>query len=112
MITKLAPILIVLALSAAGVFGDFLIKLASENTKPFLTKWFVLGAVVYAITAFGWTVAFKHLKVGTLGAFYALFTVLLLVALGVFYFNEKLNHYELTGIVLAIISIILLSRFS
>mgnify|MGYP001609607760 CR=1 len=51
-------------------------------------KWFVIGLLIYATTA------------------------LLLVAIGIFYFHEKLNVYEIIGIVAAIISLILLSHFT
>jgi multidrug transporter EmrE-like cation transporter len=37
--------------------------------------------------------------------------ILLLTAMGVFLFNESLNRYEIAGIILAIASILLLSRF-
>jgi drug/metabolite transporter (DMT)-like permease len=54
----------------------------------------------------------KHIKLSSLGVIYSLTTVLLLVAIGVFYFHEKLNIYEIIGIVAAIVSVILLSRFA
>jgi len=37
--------------------------------------------------------------------------ILLLTGMGVFLFGETLNRYEVAGIVLAIASILLLSRF-
>lgn len=108
----LTIVLIVFFLSLVGVIGDFFLKLSSNAQRPFSTKWFFFGAIVYALSAFGWVFAFRYLKLGTLGVFYSLFTVLFLVILGVFYFNEKFNYYELTGIALAIASIILLARFT
>ncbi len=106
------PIFGIILLSLAGVIGDFFIKLAGNGSKYMEAKWFVLGALVYAATAFGWFYVMKHIKLSSLGVIYSLSTVLLLVALGVFYFHEKLNVYEILGISAAIVSIILLSRFA
>jgi len=106
------PIIIVVLLSLAGVVGDFFIKLAGNGSKYMDVKWFILGFVIYASTAFGWFYAMKHIKLSSLGVIYALSTVLLLVAVGVFYFHEKLNIREIAGITTAIISLLLLSRFA
>ncbi len=105
------PILIVAFLAVIGVVGDFFIKLAGYGTKFIEMKWFIVGAIFYLSTAFGWFYVIKHIKLSDLGVIYALTTILFLVAIGVFYFHEKLNVYEIIGIITAIISFILLSRF-
>lgn len=105
-------ILVVALLALVGVIGDFYIKLSGIGPKYIDTKWFVLGFIIYASTAFGWFYAMKQIKLSSLGVIYALTTALLLVVLGIFYFDEKLNAYELVGIATAIISLILLSRFA
>lgn len=105
-------VIIIIILSLVGVVGDFFIKLASNEQSSFKTKWFFVGMLIYALTAFGWVVVMKNIKLSTLGVFYALFTVLFLVLLGIFYFKEKLNYYEIAGIITGIISIILLGKYS
>jgi small multidrug resistance pump len=54
----------------------------------------------------------KHMKLATLGVVYSVSTVLLLAFVGVIFFQESLNAYEISGIVLAIAALILLSAFS
>ena len=106
------PVIIVILLSLVGVIGDFFIKLAGNEQKSLGTAWFILGLLTYASTAFGWFYVMKHIKLSSLGVIYALATSLLLIIIGVFYFHEKLNMQEVIGMTMAIISIILLSRFA
>ncbi|MBI4092851.1 MAG: transporter [Candidatus Kerfeldbacteria bacterium] len=106
------PILVIILLSTVGVIGDYFIKLAGHGQRFIETKWFVIGFIIYASTAFGWFYVMKHIKLSSLGVIYSLTTVLLLVAIGVFSFHEKLNVYEIIGIIAAITSVILLSKFA
>ncbi|KKU66632.1 MAG: hypothetical protein UX89_C0020G0009 [Parcubacteria group bacterium GW2011_GWA2_47_16] len=106
------PIVIVVLLSILGVIGDFFIKLSGSGQKFIETKWFIVGFIVYASTAFGWFYVMKHIKLSSLGIIYALTTSVLLVFIGILYFHEKLNIYEVIGMVMAVTSIILLSRFA
>lgn len=105
-------ILLIILLAFVGVVGDFFIKIAGDGQKYIDWKFFVIGFIIYAATAIGWFFAFKHVKVADLGVFYAVSTALFLAALGVFYFKEQLNSYEIAGIVLGIASILLLSNFA
>lgn len=103
--------LLIIVLAALTVFADYFLKISSLESRPFNTKSFMIGAILYGLSAFGWVVMFKHTKLSTIGVIYSLTTVLMLAALGVFVFNESINRYEVTGIVFAIASIVLLSRF-
>lgn len=105
-------ILGIILLSGIGVLGDFFIKLSGQGSKFMDVKIFLIGLLVYALTAFGWFYVMKHIKLSSLGVIYALSTVLFLVAVGVFYFHEKLNVIEIIGIFTAVLSLILLSRFA
>ena len=50
----------------------------------------------------------KHLKLATISVVYSVSLVLLLTAIGVVLFRESLNYYfELIGIVLAVVSLVL-----
>lgn len=99
-------------LALVGVLGDSFIKASGEGAKWINWKIFLVGLLIYASTAFGWFFVLKNVKLSTLGAVYAITTVLALVAVGVFYFKESLNVYESIGIFLAIGSFILLARFA
>jgi len=106
------PIIAIIFLALAGVLGDFFLKMAGHGSKYLDWKWFVPGLVVYASLSYAWFYVMKNVKLSTVAVVYSLFTILFLVAIGTFYFHEKLNVYEVVGIIAAITSVILLSRFA
>ncbi|MBS3079490.1 hypothetical protein J4218_05180 [Candidatus Pacearchaeota archaeon] len=105
-------LIIAVILALIGVLGDFFVKVASNNTGFSGYKWLILGAVIYSLTSIGWFFVMRHVKLSTLGVYYAISTVIFLTMVSVFYFKESLNHYEIIGIVLAIVSLILLAKFA
>lgn len=105
------PVLAVVALSIIGVTGDYFIKLAG-NKPAIQMQWFLLGAAIYSLSSIGWLFAMRHIKLTTLGAIYATTSALALVAVGVLFFKEKLTLTEIIGIVLALVSVWLLTRFA
>ena len=110
--TRTIAVLVTLAFSVIGVLGDYFLKLASAREQPLRTSWFFLGFALYSSTAFGWVFVMKHLKLATISVLYSVSLVLLLTAIGVVLFQEALNHFEVIGIVLAVISLVLLMRFA
>jgi small multidrug resistance pump len=105
-------VVVTIGFSLLGVLGDYFLKLASANENSLRTLWFYIGFAVYASTAFGWVFVMKHLKLATIGVVYSVSMVLLLTAIGVVFFQESLNYYEIAGLVMAIASLILLVRFA
>src|SRR5262249_51954872 len=95
-------ILVTVAFSLIGVVGDYFLKLASGRDQPLHSGWFYLGFAFYASTAFGWVFVMRHLKLATIGVLYSVSMVLLLTAVGVLFFKESLNYYEMAGIGLAV----------
>jgi small multidrug resistance pump len=110
--TRTIAVLVTIAFSVIGVLGDYFLKLASAREQPLRTGWFCLGFVLYASTAFGWVFVMKHLKLATISVLYSVSLVLLLTAIGVVLFQESLNYFEVIGIVLAVVSLVLLIRFA
>jgi len=110
--TNLIPILIVISLEGVGVLADYFIKLAGNGSKYITYPFFIVGMIIYALTAFGWFYVMKHIKLSTLGIFYSVTTAILLAFVGTIFFKEHLNLYDILGITLGIISIIILARFS
>jgi multidrug transporter EmrE-like cation transporter len=106
------PLLVTVAFSIAGVVGDYLLKLASEQKAPLGIGWFYLGFAVYASTAFGWVYVMRQLKLATIGAVYSISMILLLTGVGVSAFRQPLNACEVAGLAMAIGSLILLMRFA
>jgi small multidrug resistance pump len=106
------PVIITIAFSVVGVLGDYLLKLASARKNPLESRWFYIGFAVYASTAFGWVFVMRHLKLATIGVVYSVSMIVLLTGIGVVFFREPLNAYEIAGLAMAIASLILLVRFA
>ncbi len=87
-------ILVTVGFSIVGVVGDYFLKLASGAESTFRSLWFYVGFAVYASTAFGWVFVMKHLKLATIGAVYSVSMILLLTAIGVVGFRERLEAAE------------------
>ena len=107
-----SALVVTVSLCVITVIGDYMLKRASGHAAPFSSWWFLLGFIVYSSTAFGWVYVMLHLKFATLGAVYALFSVLLLTFVGVVVLREPLSWVEALGIGMAMASIALLSRFA
>ena len=101
-----------IGLSIITVFGDFLIKQASLQPAFSGHIKLILGALIYGFTAFGWFFVMRKIKLSTLGVVYGVSCVIFLALVSVFYFKEKISSMEIVGLVLAIISLIILARFS
>lgn len=106
------PIIIVIGLGAVGVLGDYFIKLAGNGSQYISYGPFFIGMFIYAATAVGWFYVMKHIKLEDIGIYYSLTTIILLAIVGAFFFKEQLTAIDITGIVLGVISIVILSRFS
>jgi drug/metabolite transporter (DMT)-like permease len=104
-------ILAIVGITVIAVVGDYFIKLASMTSRPLQNRWFLAGCIMYVLSTFGWVYALRHIKLASIGVIYSLSIVVLLAALGVFVFGETLNRYEVTGLIFAVIAIILLGRF-
>jgi small multidrug resistance pump len=104
-------VLVTIGFSVVGVLGDYFLKLASGKDVPLRSGWFYVGFVVYASTAFGWVFVMRHLKLATISVVYSVSMVLLMTAMGVLVFKESLNGYEVAGLLMAIASLVLLTRF-
>ena len=105
-------IFVTIGFSAVGALGDYFLKLASQHQTPLRNLWFYVGFAVYASTAFGWVFVMQHLKLAVVGVVYSVSMIVLLTAIGTFVFREALGPRELVGLVLAIASLYLLTRFA
>jgi small multidrug resistance pump len=98
-------------MSWVGIVGDYFLKRASSEPNPLATRFFLAGLLLYSSTAFAWVYVMRHLKLATIGVIYSVCMILMLAGMGVLFFGETLNAYEVTGIILAIAGILLLARF-
>src|SRR5262245_34925441 len=101
-----------LILSGVGVAADAVLKLASAHERPLRTGWFVLGCALSLTFAVGWVFLMQYMKIATAGIVYAVASALLLVFVGVVFFEERLSPSEMTGIAMALGAVILLGRLT
>ncbi len=66
----------------------------------------------YALSAFGWVYVLRWFKLSTIGAIYSIVLIGMLAIIGVTAFSEKITTTEIIGLILACVSIIILTRFS
>ncbi len=108
----LIAFLIGIGLSIITVLADALIKYASLQKAFSGWPMLVLGAIIYGLTAFGWFFVMRKIKLSTAGVLYAVSCVVFLTLISAFYFKERISLLEIVGIGLAIISLVILSRFA
>ena len=93
------------------VLGDYYLKIASSGAT-IRAKPLIAGILIYGGTAFAWVYAMRHFKLATLSVVFTLSMLIFAAALGAFVFGERLGRGESFGILLAVVSIMLLYRFS
>jgi len=98
--------------SIIGVIADSMLKAASQQTHMMANRWFIAGTVLTIAFALGWLVLMRYMKLATAGAIYAVLSACLLAAVGVIFFEERLTVREMTGIGMAVGSVVLLARFT
>ena len=103
--------LVMVAVALVTVLGDYFLKLAA-NSATLRAKPLIAGIVIYGATAFAWVYAMRHLKLATLSVVFTISMLLFATALGAFVFGERLNRVESVGIVLGVVSVLLLYRFT
>ncbi len=108
---QITPLIVVVLLAGFGVVGDFFIKLSGGGSEYVRYKYFFSGVFVYALSSAGWFYVMKNIKLSSLGIIYSITTAILLTLLGVLFFKEQLDRYDIIGIFLGIISIVILTKF-
>lgn len=106
---KALAVVVTIAFSLVGVLADYFLKIASTQEHSLRSPAFYIGFVVYASTAFGWLFV---MKLGTIGVLYSVTMILLLTIIGVVFFGEWMSYPQVTGLLLAIASLVLLVRFA
>lgn len=102
-----------IALSVATAIADsFLKKAAISKSGLSTTIMFVVGALIYLVTAFGWFKVLQKTELLNAGVIYTLSFIVFIALISVFYFKERLLATEAVGLGLAIISIFLMYRYN
>jgi drug/metabolite transporter (DMT)-like permease len=103
-------IIIGISLSLVTALGDYFVKLASS--KSHLSGWYflIIGAIIYSLTAVGWFVVMREIKLADLVVLYSVSCIIFVSLIGIIFFHEKISFMEVFGIVLAIIAVVILLR--
>jgi len=109
---QIRGMVLALILSGIGVAADAVLKVAAARERPLLSGWFAVGCALSVTFAVGWVFLMQQMKIATAGIVYAVASALLLVFVGVVFFEEKLSPSEMTGIAMALGAVILLGRLT
>lgn len=102
--------LILLAITLATLLGDYCIKTASSQPVAPPFSLLIVGGFLYGAPAIGWYFLMKQHSLAAIGVFYSSTTILMLAAMGYFAFGEILGPREFTGLILATLSVIVMSH--
>ena len=92
------------------IVGDFLIKLAADDGKPFWSGHVLIGCLIYGISAIFWFYAMRHITLAQAGVAYSMLTLLALCLIGAIWFDEQIALRECLGIACALAAMALMVR--
>lgn len=101
-------VLVVITLMTAE--GDYFIKMATMHPRGMQSAAFVAGSLLYGLPGFGWFLLMRTHSLAMVAVFYAVATLLMLVALGVLVFREPFGWREFLGVALAIAAVLVMTR--
>lgn len=92
----------ILCVAIFEAFGQSSMALARKSGT---TTWLFVGIACYCVVAYGLYVAYKWKTVGIVNALWSSISILLMLVIGYFVFEERLKLYQWIGIVMIIIGI-------
>lgn len=99
--------LVVIIIVLLNTVGDYFLKVSSERQESFLTYQAFLGALLYAISAFGWIYVMQRFNLTVVGVLYSTMTIVVLTFLSITIFKEEVTKWQLLSAVLAIIAVLI-----
>lgn len=106
----MSPLLILTAIVALTLAGDWCIKVASGDDQGIFHPIFAIGAVLYALPAIGWLFLMRSHSLAAIGVYYSAAVLILLAVMGHFVFREAFGLREAVGVSLAIASVVVMSH--
>lgn len=100
--------LILAAITAFTVIGDYFIKMSSISAHGMVSAYFPLGLIFYGSTGIGWFFMMRSHSLAQIGVLYSAATLLLLAGLGVLVFKESFGLRDGIGIALALASVVVM----
>lgn len=99
---------ILAAIVAFTLVGDYALKCASLRGAPLSSTWFVCGAALYAATALGWVWLMQSHNLAQIAVLYSAATILMLTGVGVVFFGETLSLRQISGLGIALLSVVMM----
>lgn len=96
---------IIVAMSFTELFGQIFIKTYYETKKVY---WFFMGWLFYALVLFLLYKAYSFTGMAISNGIWSSTSVVLTTLVGVFYYKEKLNMFEIAGLFLVVFGILLM----
>ena len=100
---------IIVAMSISELFGQIFIKTYYETQKVY---WFFLAWFFYLLVIYMLYRAYYFTGFAIANGLWSALALVLTTVVGIFYYKENLNYYELVGISLIVIGIIILGIYS
>jgi drug/metabolite transporter (DMT)-like permease len=107
---RMVTVLVLTAVTALTLAGDYCIKLAAGEEEGLASKIFLVGAALYALPSIGWFFLMRSHSLAAIGVYYSAAVLVLLAALGHLAFKEPLGLREIMGLSLAIASVAVMSH--
>lgn len=98
--------LVLVAIVVINTLADYYLKLGSLEPRIFTTWHTHVGALLYAMTAYGWVFMMTKANLTVIGALYSSMTIVILSTMGVAIFKEVVTARQLLGAALAITAIL------
>jgi drug/metabolite transporter (DMT)-like permease len=103
---------LIVGLCVLGVLADIVLKIASTQRNLFVSRWLFAGLTLSCLFGLGWVLLMRVMKLATAGMFYGVASALMLCLVGIVFFEEHLTSREITGMAMAVVAMVLLSRVS
>ncbi len=90
--------------------GDVVIKTAADLGHSALSRYVLVGVVLYGASALLWFVSVRHIPLATAGVAFSMASLIALALIGAFYFGVRLGARDLAGIGCALVAMILMAH--
>lgn len=87
------------------VFADVLFKKWALENKTLVL---IIGLVAYGIGTIFWAFSLRYETLSKASVIFAIIALIMLIGVGVLYFDERLTFWNKIGIVMGLISVVLL----
>lgn len=97
----------VLIIVLLNVIGDYFLKTSADKSISFLTYEAVVGALLYAISAYGWIYVMQKVNLTVVGMLYSTMTIVILTIMSIVIFKEEVTKGQLLSAALAVVAVLI-----